>query len=172
MNTRNKSKKGGYVANYNNTSSPNDYMLYTQELAKMAQTPAQVQAQEVYFPENSDFANPNLSTSSLYALPNMTGGSRTEKRCSTRDCDNFEFDNSSSFLYSLKGGCSCNTSSVMGGGSITKRNKKVDGGSFALTPYITAIAILAARLLTDKNVGFYPMQGGNKTSLKKRTSRK
>ena len=171
MNTRNKSKKGGYVANYNNTSSENDYMLYTKELAALAQTPAQVQAQEVYFPPNSDFGNPNLSTSSLYALPNMTGGSRTQTRCSTRVCDSFEFDNSADFLYSLKGGCSCNTSSVMGGSSITRRNKKVDGGSFALTPYITAIAILAARLLTDKNVGFYPMQGGNKT-LKKRTSRK
>ena len=82
------------------------------------------------------------------------------------DCDSFEFDNSDSFLYSLKGGCACNSSSLMGGNYIPDNNSK-KGGAFALTPYVTAIALLAARIMTDKEIGFFPMSGGNKKRINK-----
>jgi len=158
-----KTTKGGFVSYYANASTPGDYMLYNKDLAT---TTAPTQAPQVYVPPppGPPPTYPSLSPSSVYVTPNMTGGNNPlQRKCNTRDCDAFEFDDQDSFLYSLKGGCACNSSSVLGGNmnknSKSKKNN-LSGGAFALTPYITAISLLAARLLTDKQVGFFPVKGG------------
>jgi hypothetical protein len=61
------------------------------------------------------------------------------------------------FLYSMNGGCAlCNS-----GGSV-RNNKKLKGG-FGLEPFITALALLGARMLADKEVGLF----NNKTKTSK-----
>ena len=87
--------------------------------------------------------------------------------------DAFEFDDKDSFLYSLKGGCACNASSLMGGdGNVLQQrrrtNNKLSGGAFALAPYITAISLLAVRLLRDKNIGLFPVSGGSDKKMMRR----
>lgn len=162
-----KTTKGGFVSYYANASTPGDYMLYNKDLATastVAPTVAPTQAPPVYVPPPAGPppTYPSLDPSSVYVTPNMTGGAN--KKCNYKDCDAFEFDDEDSFLYSLKGGCACNSSSVLGGNNMNNTSKSrknnLSGGAFALTPYITAISLLAARLLTDKQVGFFPVKGG------------
>jgi hypothetical protein len=73
------------------------------------------------------------------------------------------------FLYSMEGGCACNS----GGGNECKK-----GGDFVLTPFISALALLGARMLADKNSGFNlgelfgdnkddEVKGGNKHKSRK-----
>ena len=165
MATYKKNKKGGFVDYYANASklNENDYMLYNKDLATATAT---TQPEQVYYPPNSGSTSATTS-STIYATPNMSGGG---KACDgLKDCDAFEFDNYDSFLYSFKGGCACNSSSFSGGNGMNV--VKTKGGAFALTPYITAISLLAARLLTVKQLGFFPMKGGNKLK-KTRRSRK
>jgi len=164
-----RNKKGGFIAFYNNSSSPNDYMLNNDlPITSTGATVAPVtQPPNVYVPPNGDLSEapstyPSSEPSSLNLYPNMTGGNNNQRKCAARDCDAFEFDNSSSFLYSLKGGCACNASSLMGGNNNVQRK----GGEFVITPFITAISLLAARLLVDKN-GPFPMSGGNGTQRRR-----
>lgn len=153
MEYKNKSKKGGYTAYYANASRPNDYMLYDNSSVAATKAP------EVYVPPNSDLKVQDT----LYNLPNMSGGGRSCKENGLKNCDAFEFDKKNSFLYSLSGGCACNSSAIMGGfGNNELIRKKLRGGDVILTPFITAISILAARLLTDRNIGLFPIQGGDR----------
>lgn len=143
-------KKGGFVSDYANASTTNDYMLYNKNVVSNT-----TEIDGVYVPP---------------LLPNMNGGGAMRKDCAGyKECDSFEFNNEDSFLYSLKGGCACNTSSLMGGSQQRRTKNKLSGGAFALGPYITAISLLAARLLYDKQVGVFSMTGGNEF---KRRSRK
>jgi len=172
---KNRNKKGGFIAYYNNVASPNDYMLNSDIPTTLTSSTATIapvtQPPNVYVPPNGDATAapatyPTWDPSSLNLYPNITGG-KGSKACLTRDCDAFEFDNSRSFLYSLKGGCACNASSLMGGNDHKERRYRDrdvkderKGGDFVITPFITAISLLAARLLADKN-GPFPMVGGN-----------
>jgi len=171
---KNKNRKGGFIADYNKIISPNDYMLNNDIATTLTSSTATIapvtQPPNVYVPPNGDATAapatyPTWDPSSLNLYPNITGG-KGSKGCLTRDCDTFEFDSSPSFLYSLKGGCACNTSSLMGGNDHKERRyrdrdmmEQRKGGDFVITPFITAISLLAARLLADKN-GPFPMNGG------------
>lgn len=149
MTTNNKNRKGGYVNYYQQTSSENDYML---DPALVLKNP------DVYVPPNSDTTADDLDSSSLYSLPNMSGGNgyRKARDCGMRNCDAFEFSGGNSFLYSLKGGCACNSSSISGGnGDESSSHITRKGGAFSLAPYVTAISLLAARILADKKLGFF-----------------
>jgi len=186
---RNRNKKGGFVAFYNKTSSPNDYMLSTDVInspGTAAAVSASAESPFVYFPPNADVVPPTIpttETSSLNLYPNLTAGGgqrRRSRNCTAKSCDAFEFDKNDSFLYSLEGGCACNASSLMRGGNGDggyavvphkanyggARPDHRKGGAFVLTPFITAISLLAARLLADKN-GPFPMMGG--TERRRRT---
>lgn len=171
MTTYKKNRKGGYVDYYSSTPKDNDYML---EPSLVLKNP------DVYVPPDSDSALYDLDSSSLYSLPNMNGGGgyRKARDCGMKKCDAFEFNGGNSFLYSLKGGCACNASSVIGGNEDDKYNKDAEddeddndnndkdfykggekfrkrGGAFSLAPYVTAISLLAARILADKKLGFF-----------------
>lgn len=167
MTTYKKNRKGGYVDYYSTTASDNDYML---DPALVVKNP------DVYVPPDSDNTTHNLDTSSLYSLPNMNGGNgyRKARDCGMKKCDTFEFNGGNSFLYSFKGGCACNASSVIGGNEDDKddedfykggSNIRKRGGAFSLAPYVTAISLLAARILADKKLGFFSNEsevvGGN-----------
>jgi len=172
---KNRNRKGGFTAYYNNVASPNDYILNNDIATTLTSSTATIapvtQPPNVYVPPNGHATAapatfPTWDPSSLNLYPNITGGKGT-RNCLTRDCDAFEFDNSRSFLYSLKGGCSCSTSSLMGGNDHRERRhrdrdtrEERKGGDFVITPFITAISLLAARLLADKN-GPLPLAGGN-----------
>jgi hypothetical protein len=182
--TKNRNRKGGFTAFYNSVASPNDYILNNDIATTLtSSTIAPVtQPPNVYVPPNGDATAapatfPTWDPSSLNLYPNITTGGRgTSRGCLTRDCDAYEFDNSPSFLYSLKGGCSCSTSSLMGGGNDNRELRLRDrdtrevrkGGDFVITPFITAISLLAARLLADKN-GPLPLTGGGQ---KRRSSQR
>lgn len=165
---RNTNRKGGYVDYYNNSVVNKDQYVLNSDIAKSIETTA---TPDVYVPPNSALSTPGLNPS-LGNL-NMTGGNGNKKMCGRdgyKDCDNYEFDNATSFLYSFKGGCSCSASSIMGGNNYSSKleGDKVSGGAFALTPYVTAISLLAARLLTDRQVGFFPMSGGSSSLRRSR----
>lgn len=161
-----KKRTGGFIDYYANTSKPTDYLLNKDISSALPASTQQEPA--VYVPPNSAI-NPSSTPLSSSGVPlnNMTGGNN--KMCGRngyKDCDVYEFDNADSFLYSFKGGCACSASSLMGGSqysSSPSSSQKVSGGAFALTPYVTAISLLAARLLTDKQIGFFPMSGGSKS---------
>lgn len=157
MTTYKKNRKGGYVNYYSTTASENDYML---DPGLVVKNP------DVYVPPDSDTVAQDLDSSSLYSLPNMNGGGyRKARDCGMKKCDAFEFNGGNSFLYSLKGGCACNSSSVSGGNDDEDDNAKdfykggekfrKRGGAFSLAPYVTAISLLAARILADKKLGFF-----------------
>lgn len=156
---RNTNRKGGYVDYYANSDKLANYLLND------------TSAPQVYVPPNSALANSTAPPS--VNLPNIGGGDGYKKMCDKngyRDCDVYEFDNADSFLYSFKGGCACSASSLMGGNSCSSKSggDKVSGGAFALTPYVAAISLLAARILTDKQIGFFPMSGGSSSLRRSR----
>lgn len=124
-----KRRQGGYIAPYSATSTNDDYMLYS--VPTTPATPA---------PTPTEIYTPPASTA-----PGIQGGSNFNKNQLSSD-DKLELEDD--FLYSFDGGCACNT----GGGCARDSLKK--GGDFALTPFISALALLGARLLADKNSGF------------------
>ncbi len=69
------------------------------------------------------------------------------------------------FLYSMKAGCALCSSSK--GGSKGGSNTEMKGG-FALEPFISALALLGARMLADKEVGVF---GKTKSTSEKKSSK-
>lgn len=138
-NKKSSSRKGGYIADYNTVSTPNDYMLYIPPAASI--NPATSSSEGAVLVSNN--STPGLTNgmikggSSKVTLPN-------------------------GFLYSMYGGCAlCNSStSYKGGYNSCEKNKggnykKNLKGGFGLEPFITALALLGARMLADKEVGLF-----------------
>ena len=145
-------KKGGYIDDYANVAVADTYMLYTGPNNGSSNTGTITTNQ-----------TPGLNTTTAV----KTGGSRTGGELP----DNF--------LYSMEGGCSlCNSTS---GGARRKGGNRggcgynkggdaaIKKGGFGLEPFITALALLGARMLADKEVGLF---NNKKTSTSSRKSSK
>jgi hypothetical protein len=136
MNTvKRQSKKGGYIADYNKVSTPTDYIIYVPPAA-----------------DTTTSSSEGAVLVSTASTPGMTkGGRRGYNR--RNKVDNVELAND--FYYSIEGGCAlCNTGGCGNkvGGSNPKKSLK---GGFGLEPFITALALLGARMLADKEVGLF-----------------
>ena len=138
MNTvKRQSKKGGYIADYNKVSTPTDYIIYVPPAA-----------------DTTTSSSEGAVLVSTASTPGMTkGGRRGYNRRNQAKVDNVELAND--FYYSIEGGCAlCNTGGCGNkvGGSNPKKSLK---GGFGLEPFITALALLGARMLADKEVGLF-----------------
>jgi len=120
-------KKGGYVADYAKVSTPADYTIYVPPVSGSSSSEGAV-----------------LVSNQATATPGMTnGGSK---------CSGGNVDLPNNFYYSMKGGCAlCNS----GGNAYKKGGNKNLKGGFGLEPFITALALLGARMLADKEVGLF-----------------
>jgi len=121
-------KYGGFEASYSSISSPNDYMLYNPSAATTTAT---------------------ASSNNIDVLPGLKGGNS----------------------YSTDGGCgTCGTSggarrkratkaapkkTTKATTKSTKTNSKKGGIGLELAPFMSALALLGARLLADKEVGIF-----------------
>jgi|694.fasta_scaffold49668_10 hypothetical protein len=130
-------RKGGFVADYATVSTPNDYMLY--------------------IPPPPDSATSSSEGAVLVSTntPGMVKGGAAARR---RLSGGTNLPNN--FYYSMKGGCSMcsNTPQMKGGNANNNANnapKKQLKGGFGLEPFITALALLGARMLADKEVGLF-----------------
>lgn len=132
-----KRRQGGYTSSYSNVPADNDYMLY--KVPTTTSETVSTSTPQIYTP-------PESSTVAV-TTPGIQGGGRGGRQSrNLKIDDNMELEDN--FYYSLEGGCACNT------GGCGNRNLKKKGGDFALTPFISALALLGARLLADKNSGF------------------
>jgi hypothetical protein len=118
-------RRGGYVADFPTTSDPKSYMLY--------------------FPPAAD-NNAVAASTGVVTTPGITGGNGVSV-----DDNSVELPNN--FLYSSSGGCAlCSASSSYSGGS----DKSKSGGvGLELAPFISALALLGARLLADEEIGMF-----------------
>jgi hypothetical protein len=132
-------RKGGFVADYATVSTPNDYMLY--------------------IPPPPDSATSSSEGAVLVSTntPGMVKGGAAARR---RLSGGTNLPNN--FYYSMKGGCALCNSSMKGGNANNNANnnanynaKKQLKGGFGLEPFITALALLGARMLADKEVGLF-----------------
>ena len=140
--------KGGYIADYSTTANKNDYILYTGPDSNSNTSGA------VTVTTNT---NTNTTTPGLTNGVAKTGGSLA---AAVNLPDNF--------LYSMDGGCAMCSGTTGGrrggnrggsrggnrGGSRGGNNNSMKGG-FALEPFISALALLGARMLADKEVGLF-----------------
>ena len=128
-------RRGGFIAPYSSSPNSTEYMLNSSvnnnAINNITGGP------EIYIPPT------NLST--LTSMPGIRGGEK-----------NVELENV--FYYSMNGGCACN-SGTSGGSYKSSKSRKggngvKKGGDIVLTPFISALALLGARMLADKNSGF------------------
>ena len=133
--------KGGYIADYSTTANKNDYILYTGPDSNSNSSGA------VTVTTNTNTTTPGLTNGVA-----KTGGSLA---AAINLPDNF--------LYSMDGGCamcSGTTGGRRGGSRGGNRSGSRGGnnsmkGGFALEPFISALALLGARMLADKEVGLF-----------------
>jgi len=155
-------KRGGFIAPYSSTSATNDYILYNGVTPSPSPAPADT---PVYVPPQA-----------TGTFPGMTGG--TKRRGGKTTDANYNMELNNGFLYSLQGGCACNA--VTGGARRGRKNNRKKGGdnnerriedidgrrrggnhdkskkggvNVALAPFISTLALLGARLISDKNSG-------------------
>ena len=143
MNNKTKLRKGGYIADFAEVSTPTDYTLY--------------------IPPPRDTATSSSEGAVLVSnTPGMTNGV-TKGGNYKKGGSGVNLPNE--FYYSMKGGCAmCNSmkgGNYKRGGNVDLHSKQLKGG-FALEPFITALALLGARMLADKEVGIF----NNKSSKK------
>lgn len=134
-----KLRRGGYIAPYSSTPISNEYMLNSSvnndAITNINYANNQASSPEIYVP-------PSTTAPVTASVPGIRGGSRMTK------ADKMKLNDT--FYYSLEGGCACNAG--ISGGYYEDTTKK--GGDFVLTPFISALALLGARMLADKNSGF------------------
>jgi len=137
---KSKQRKGGYIAPYSSSPNSSEYMLNStvnaDAIANINYANNKAESPELYVPPT---ATPIFATQNT---PGIQGGSNKNK---LNAYDRMQLEDN--FLYSLEGGCACNS----GGGCGAKYKK---GGDVVLTPFISALALLGARMLADKNSGF------------------
>jgi len=135
-NKKNLLRKGGYVADYAKGSTSNDYMLYIPPANNSSSEGAVL-----------------VSNNNATATPGMTNGIKGGNNLLNFDLPKLELGNN--FLYSQNGGCAlCNSGGGVMKSNRSASNKKLKGG-FGLEPFITALALLGARMLADKEVGLF-----------------
>ena len=133
--------KGGYTADYSTTANKSDYVLLYTGPDSNSTTSGAVTA--------TTNTNTNTTTPGLTNGVAKTGGSLA---AAVNLPDNF--------LYSMNGGCAMCSGTTGGrrggsrGGSRGGNNNSMKGG-FALEPFISALALLGARMLADKEVGLF-----------------
>jgi len=134
-------RRGGFIAPYSSSPNSTEYMLNSSvnndAITNINYSNNIAGGPEIYIPPTS------LSTQA--PTPGIRGGKKIN--------NNMELDNV--FYYSMDGGCACN-SGTTGGSRLSRKggNKMKKGGDFVLTPFISALALLGARMLADKNSGF------------------
>jgi hypothetical protein len=135
---KSKQRRGGYIAPYSSSPNSSEYMLNStvnhDAIANINYANNIASSPEIYVPST---ASPIIASQNT---PGIQGGATKKK---LNSYDKMELENG--FLYSMEGGCACNS----GGGNQSKK-----GGDFVLTPFISALALLGARMLADKNSGF------------------
>lgn len=133
-------RRGGYIAPYSSSPNSTEYMLNStvnvDAINNINYSNNIAGGPEIYVPPTS------LSTQAP-TTPGIRGGNAMDKKA-------IELDNV--FYYSMDGGCACNAGTS--GGSRRGGNGMKKGGDFVLTPFISALALLGARMLADKNSGF------------------
>jgi hypothetical protein len=130
-------RRGGYIAPYSSSPNSTEYMLNSSinhdAIASINYANNKAGGPEIYVP-------PSTASPVTASTPGIRGGS---KKMELNDV----------FYYSMEGGCACNSGgSAKRGGYYANEAKK--GGDFVLTPFISALALLGARMLADKNSGF------------------
>jgi hypothetical protein len=128
-------RRGGFIAPYSSSPNSTEYMLNSSVNNNAVNNITG--GPEIYIPPT------NLST--LTSMPGIRGGKK-----------NIELNDV--FYYSMNGGCACN-SGTSGGSYKSSKSRKggngvKKGGDIVLTPFISALALLGARMLADKNSGF------------------
>jgi hypothetical protein len=133
--------RGGYIAPYSSSPNSSEYMLNSSvnadAIANINYANNKASDAEIYVPPT---ATPIVASTNT---PGIQGGQSKKARDAN---DKLELEDN--FYYSLEGGCACNGAT---GGS---GKKSMKGGDFVLTPFISALALLGARMLADKNSGF------------------
>ena len=133
-------RRGGYIAPYSSSPNSTEYMLNStvnvDAINNINYSNNIAGGPEIYVPPTS------LSTQAP-TTPGIRGGNGKDRK-------NMELNDV--FYYSMDGGCACNAGTS--GGSYKKENRMKKGGDFVLTPFISALALLGARMLADKNSGF------------------
>jgi hypothetical protein len=139
-----KLRRGGYIADFSTTSDNNVYMLYT--------------------PPAADNTAALASTGTLPATHQGISGGSSRRRGGSKPNDDVELTNG--FYYSMEGGCAaCSLGSVAGGGRASKSRR--GGVGLELAPFISALALLGARLLADKEIGIFNEPKAPASSSKK-----
>ena len=137
-------RRGGYIAPYSSSPNSSEYMLNStidmNAITNIDYSKNIAESPEVYIPPTASPASIVVTT----ATPGIQGGRGKNKFNAN---DRMELDDT--FYYSLEGGCACNS-----GGSKFGGNPEIKkGGDIILTPFISALALLGARMLADKNSG-------------------
>ena len=140
-------RRGGFIAPYSSSPNSTEYMLNTtvnaDAIANINYSNNKADGPEIYVP-------PSSTAPPATATPGIRGGRKTYHDKEEDEAnDRMELDDV--FYYSMDGGCACNSGATSGGGRSHKMKK---GGDFVLTPFISALALLGARMLADKNSGF------------------
>ena len=141
-------RRGGYIAPYSSSPNATEYMLNStvnvDAINNINYSNNVAAGPEIYVPPSTTSPVTTAST------PGIRGGAKLKL------ADKMKLDDT--FYYSMDGGCACNAGTT-GGSSCARRGgyyatdtKK--GGDFILTPFISALALLGARMLADKNSGF------------------
>lgn len=139
-----KLQRGGYIADFSNTPDANQYMLYIPPAA------------------DNTAALATSGAVSEITTPGLKGGS------STKANDKLELNNG--FYYSIDGGCALCSSGVSGGGSRRSAARRRGGLGLELAPFISALALLGARLLADEEVGMFnppSAKGGHRSKARR-----
>ena len=123
-----KLQRGGYIADFSTTADANSYMLYNPPAAD----------------NTAALASAGITTTDHPGTPglkNLEGGGNLEL--------------SNGFYYSIDGGCALCASTTTGGGNNKKTNRRRGGVGLELAPFISALALLGARLLADDELGMF-----------------
>lgn len=161
-------RRGGYIAPYSSSPNATEYMLNStvnvDAINNINYSNNIAAGPEIYVP-------PTTTSSATVSTPGMRGGAKLKV------ADKMKLDDT--FYYSMDGGCACNAGTT-GGSSCARRGgyyaaEQKKGGDFILTPFISALALLGARMLADKNSGFNMSElmssnskkGGNKTTKRR-----
>jgi hypothetical protein len=135
-----KLRRGGYVAPYSSSPNSAEYMLNStvdnNAITNINYANNQASGPDIYVP-------PSTTAPVNSSIPGIRGGAYTRK------ADKMKLNDT--FYYSLDGGCACNAG--ISGGYYANDAKKT-GGDVLLTPFVSALALLGARMLADKNSGF------------------
>jgi len=134
-----KLQRGGYISDFSTTADANSYMLYNPPAAD----------------NTAALASAGITTTDHPGTPGLNGGGNLEL--------------SNGFYYSIDGGCALCASGTTGGtgGNSKNTNRRRGGVGLELAPFISALALLGARLLADDELGMFNAPAPAPSSSKK-----